>query len=139
MTSEPTSVTTPVSTPIAPPQFEATAALAAWKLRGTVRDPEQRVALVSSGGGTSRFPKGRTATVPALFAHRDVGNTSCPGDSGYAQMDPLRDQVQRLIAESATDVRTAWSAQRASLGEPTRVDRSRTTAAVRAVSARLRG
>ncbi|MDD7939268.1 N-acetylmuramoyl-L-alanine amidase [Actinomycetospora lutea] len=105
-----------------PATLNSVASLAAWKLGGLYRDPREQVQLTSAGGGTSRFPKGQSTTVPALFAHRDVGNTSCPGDTGYAQMDPLRDQVQRLIAGSATDVRTAWSAQRASLGEPTRVE-----------------
>ncbi|MEJ2862766.1 N-acetylmuramoyl-L-alanine amidase [Actinomycetospora flava] len=105
-----------------PAALNSVAALAAWKLGGLYRDPREQVRLTSAGGGTSRFPKGQTTTVPALFAHRDVGNTSCPGDAGYAQMDPLRDKVQQLISESASDVRTAWSAQRASLGEPTRVE-----------------
>ncbi|GAA4932647.1 uncharacterized protein with LGFP repeats [Actinomycetospora succinea] len=108
--------------PPTPAALNSVAAIAAWKLGGLYRDPREQVQLTSAGGGTSRFPKGKSTTVPALFAHRDVGNTSCPGDAGYAQMDPLRDQVQRLITESASDVRTAWSAQRASLGEPTRVE-----------------
>jgi uncharacterized protein with LGFP repeats len=67
-------------------------------------------------------PKGRTATVPALFAHRDVGRTTCPGDAAYAQMEPLRAMVQQLIGQAASDVRTAWTADRAVLGEPTRVE-----------------
>lgn len=114
-----------------PATLNSVAALAAWKLGGLYRDPREPVELTSAGGGTSRFPKGESTTVPALFAHRDVGSTSCPGDSGYAQMDPLRDQVQRLIAGSASDVRTAWSAQRASLGEPTRVESPTTDGAGR--------
>jgi hypothetical protein len=102
--------------------MNSVAALAAWKLGGLYRDPGEQVRLTSSGGGTSRFPKGQTTTVPALFAHRDVGNTACPGDIAYAQMAPLRAKVKALIDESATDVRAAWTAQRAMLGEPTRVE-----------------
>ncbi|MEJ2888787.1 N-acetylmuramoyl-L-alanine amidase [Actinomycetospora aeridis] len=102
--------------------LNSVAALAAWKLGGLYRDPDEQVRLTSAGGGTSRFPKGQSTSVPALFAHRDVGNTSCPGDVGYAQMGPLRAKVKALIEGSAGDVRTAWSAQRGSLGEPTRVE-----------------
>jgi uncharacterized protein with LGFP repeats len=109
-------------TPATPAAMASTAALAAWKLGGLYRDPRQQVQLTSNGGGTSRFPKGQSTTVPALFAHRDVGRTSCPGDAAYAQMEPLRAKVQELIAGAASDVRTAWSADRDALGEPTRVE-----------------
>jgi hypothetical protein len=105
-----------------PEQFSSTAALAAWKLGGMYRDPAERITLTSSGGGTSRFPKGRTATVPALFAHRDVGSTVCPGDAAYGQMDALRVRVAERIAASAPDVRAAWSADRPALGEPISVE-----------------
>ena len=37
-------------------------------------------------------------------------------------MEPLRAKVQELIAGAASDVRTAWSADRDALGEPTRVE-----------------
>lgn len=110
------------TTPPTAAAMASTAALAAWKLGGLYRDPAERVTLTSAGGGTSRFPKGRTATVPALFAHRDVGFTACPGDAAYAQMDALRARVGQLIAASATDVRAAWASDRSALGEPTRVE-----------------
>jgi hypothetical protein len=110
------------TTPPTPATLNSVASLAAWKLGGLYRDPRQQVELTSAGGGTSRFPKGKTTTVPALFAHRDVGNTSCPGDAGYAQLEPLRARVQQLIDQAATDVRTAWSDDRATLGEPVRVE-----------------
>ena len=29
--------------------------------------------------------------LPNIFAHRDVGNTSCPGNAGYAKMGQIRD------------------------------------------------
>jgi uncharacterized protein with LGFP repeats len=110
---------------VIPPSTEtmnSVAALAAWKLGGLYQDPRQQVELTSSGGGTSRIPKGQSTTVPALFAHRDVGRTTCPGDAAYAMMEPLRAMVQGLIEQSATDVRAAWAADRAVLGEATRVE-----------------
>ncbi len=69
-------------TPPTPAELTSVERLAAWKLGGTYRDPSQKVTLTSAGGGTSKFAKGQTATVDALFAHRDVGNTECPGNAG---------------------------------------------------------
>ncbi len=120
------------TTPPTPEEMASVAALGAWKLGGSYRDPAERVTLTSSGGGTSRFPKGQSTTVPALFAHRDVGNTACPGDAAYGQMDALRARVGQLIAASATDVRAAWATDRSALGEPTRVESTTADGAGRA-------
>lgn len=95
--------------------------LAAWKLGGTYRDPSAKVTLTSNGGGTSKFAKGQTTTVDALFAHRDVGNTACPGNAAYAAMGTIRTEVAKLIAAADTDVRSAW-ADRPDLGQPDRVE-----------------
>ena len=88
-----------------PPEVEAVAALAAWKLAPLHRDPDAPVSLVSAGGGTSRYPRGATATVPTLFAHRDVGNTLCPGDVGYRGMGALRARVRALLGPGPQLVR----------------------------------
>jgi uncharacterized protein with LGFP repeats len=110
------------TTPPTAPEFESVAKLAAWKLGGTYSDPEQEVSLTSSGGGTAKFPKGEATTVHALFAHRDVGNTACPGNAAYAAMDALRERVSAIIGAAAPDVRKAWTASRAALGAATRVE-----------------
>jgi uncharacterized protein with LGFP repeats len=39
--------------------------------------------------------------LPIVFAHRDVGNTSCPGDAAYARMDRIR----AIAAETAGSAR----------------------------------
>ncbi len=61
-----------------------------WKLGMHGLDPHGETALVSSGGGTSRYPRGTTVQVPVLFGHSDVGTTECPGDDGYALLPGLR-------------------------------------------------
>jgi LGFP repeat-containing protein/N-acetylmuramoyl-L-alanine amidase-like protein len=109
------------STPPTPAELTSVERLAAWKLGGMYRDPSQKVTLTSAGGGTSKFAKGQTATVDALFAHRDVGNTECPGNAGYAAMDTIRAETAKLIAAAGTDVRSAWAAH-PDLGQPDRVE-----------------
>jgi hypothetical protein len=106
-------------TPPTPAELTSVERLAAWKLGGMYRDPSQKVTLTSTGGGTSKFAKGQTTTVDALFAHRDVGNTECPGNAGYAAMDTIRAETAKLIAAAGTDVRSAWAAH-PDLGQPTR-------------------
>jgi uncharacterized protein with LGFP repeats len=61
-----------------------------WKLGVHTLDPHGETVLVSNDGGTSRYPRGTTVTVPVLFGHRDVGVTECPGDDGYALLPGLR-------------------------------------------------
>jgi uncharacterized protein with LGFP repeats len=108
-------------TPPTPAELTSVERLAAWKLGGMYRDPAQKVTLTSAGGGTSKFAKGQTTTVDALFAHRDVGNTECPGNAGYAAMDTIRTETAKLIAAAGTDVRSAW-ADHPDLGQPDRVE-----------------
>ena len=36
------------------------------------------------------------ANLPAIFTHRDVGNTDCPGNAAYAAMDEVRDIAARF-------------------------------------------
>ncbi|GLZ51237.1 N-acetylmuramoyl-L-alanine amidase [Actinomycetospora sp. NBRC 106378] len=110
---------------VAPTPAELTSVekLAAWKLGGMYRDSAAKVTLTSNGGGTSKFAKGSQATVDAVFAHRDVGNTACPGNAGFAAMDTIRAEVNKLVAAAGTDVRAAW-ADRPDLGDPDRVEQA---------------
>lgn len=47
--------------------------------------------LQSAGSSYTTFPGGAIARLPAIFTHRDVGNTDCPGNAAYAVMDEIRD------------------------------------------------
>lgn len=74
--------------------------LAGW--RATVSDadfdPLGSDVHYSEGTSYAKYPYGASVTLPNIFAHRDVGNTSCPGNAGYAQMGNIRN-----IAKSTYD------------------------------------
>jgi uncharacterized protein with LGFP repeats len=59
-------------------------------------DPNGTVRLASEGGPYTHFPQGVTPTLPSIFAHRDVGDTACPGTDGYASLDRIRDIAARF-------------------------------------------
>jgi uncharacterized protein with LGFP repeats len=114
--------------------LESTSRIAAWKLGGLYRDPRGTVTLTSTGGGTSKYPKGKAVTLPVVFAHRDVGATECPGNTGYGSMGAIRARVTALVGSlAANPIRQRWVAT-PSLGEPSVVEtaladgRGRTTA-----------
>ncbi len=112
-------------TSVAPPAatIEATAQLAAYKLGGLYRDPNATVTLTSAGGGTSRYPAGRAVTLPTVFAHRDVGATECPGNTGIRSMPTIRSRTAALVGNLSTyPIRQKWLAQRSALAEPSVVE-----------------
>jgi len=65
----------------------------AWKLGLYGVNPRGRTTLVSGGGGTSKYPAGVAVDLPTIFAHRDVGSTTCPGQYGYARMEEIRSRA----------------------------------------------
>jgi N-acetylmuramoyl-L-alanine amidase-like protein len=81
-------------TPVPRAMLAAIAAIAAWKLAPDV-DPLGRVRLVSSND-RSRWPKGTPVTVNAISGHRDVFETSCPGDALYAALPWIRHMAAHL-------------------------------------------
>jgi hypothetical protein len=74
--------------------LRAIAAIAAWKLDPGV-DPLGRVRLVSSNDG-SRFPKGTAVTLNVISGHRDVFETTCPGQALYDALPWIRRAVAAL-------------------------------------------
>ncbi|WP_406603470.1 N-acetylmuramoyl-L-alanine amidase [Nocardia aurantia] len=62
-----------------------------WRARTAGLDPKGSTTLYSEGTVYSKYDEGEAVRLPIVFAHRDVGNTSCPGDAAYAQMDRIRD------------------------------------------------
>ncbi|GAA2037814.1 N-acetylmuramoyl-L-alanine amidase [Pseudokineococcus marinus] len=75
----------------------------AWRFSLAGIDPKGTARLVSGASGI-KFAKGSTVTLPTIFAHRDVGYTTCPGKNGYAQMGPIRDRVAQLLVPSSAVV-----------------------------------
>lgn len=68
-----------------------------WRLAKAGLDPKGRTTMYSEGTSFTPYPRGAAVDLPIIFAHRDVGSTSCPGDGGYAQMDKIRN----IAAEAA--------------------------------------
>jgi uncharacterized protein with LGFP repeats len=64
--------------------------LLGWRLSLDRVDPMGTIKLKSAGGSHTVFPAGATPVLPEIFAHRDVGNTECPGVAGYAVLDEIR-------------------------------------------------
>ncbi len=64
--------------------------LIGWRLSLDKVDPMGMVNLKSAGGQHTVVPSGRVVELPEIFAHRDVGNTECPGKAGYATLDQIR-------------------------------------------------
>ena len=79
--------------PVPQVTVDAAAAIIAWKFSLYGVDPRGTTVLTSSGGGTSKYVSGARATLPTVFAHRDVGATACPGRYGMARMDEIRSRV----------------------------------------------
>ncbi|WP_424399001.1 N-acetylmuramoyl-L-alanine amidase [Mycobacterium uberis] len=74
-----------------PIQIRTVGRLLGWRLGLDGVDPKGMVALESAGSHYTLFPAGATATLPAIFTHRDVSNTDCPGNIAYALTDEIRD------------------------------------------------
>ncbi|MGY4708090.1 N-acetylmuramoyl-L-alanine amidase [Mycolicibacterium sp. CBM1] len=70
--------------------------LLGWRLGLDHVNPVGTVNLTSAGGNYTFFPAGATPTLPTIFAHRDVGNTACPGNAGYAALAQIRDIAARF-------------------------------------------
>lgn len=74
-----------------PMQIRSVGRLLGWRLGMADVDPKGMVELESAGSSYTTFPGGAVAKLPAIFTHRDVGNTDCPGNAAYALMDEIRD------------------------------------------------
>ncbi len=79
---------------------EAVAQIAAWRLRQYHRDPAGTLTYKTYGGENSSYPAGSTATLPVIFAHRDVAYTACPGQAGYATLGTIRARARALVGPS---------------------------------------
>jgi uncharacterized protein with LGFP repeats len=79
-----------------PAQLQAVGLLFGWRLAMDGVDPRGTVRLPSAGGPYTRFPAGATPTLPSIFAHRDVGDTACPGSIGYGRLNQIRDIAARF-------------------------------------------
>ncbi|MGW5573007.1 N-acetylmuramoyl-L-alanine amidase [Nocardia thailandica] len=61
-----------------------------WRAKLAGLDPEGHTTMISEGTEFTPYAQGEQVDLPVVFAHRDVGNTSCPGDAAYAKLDRIR-------------------------------------------------
>ncbi|GGK55449.1 hypothetical protein GCM10011591_29280 [Nocardia camponoti] len=61
-----------------------------WRSKIAGIDPRAHTTMISEGTEFTFYDYGEEVELPVVFAHRDVGNTDCPGDAGYAMMDRIR-------------------------------------------------
>ncbi|WP_281277690.1 N-acetylmuramoyl-L-alanine amidase [Nocardia pseudobrasiliensis] len=86
---------------------EAAGQLIGWRARMAGLDPKGHTTMYSEGTDFTPYPEGAAVQLPIVFAHRDVGSTTCPGDAAYALMDRIRDIAAGAAgAPARTDVRT---------------------------------
>lgn len=81
----------------------ALAKVVAWKLDLSHRDPLGSTRLTSAGGGTARYPAGRTVVLPVIMGHRNTGYTACPGRYLYPYLSSIRTRVRTMMKASLLD------------------------------------
>ncbi|WP_238847026.1 N-acetylmuramoyl-L-alanine amidase [Nocardia arthritidis] len=69
-----------------------------WRAKMAGLDPKANTTMYSEGTEFTSYAQGQAVQLPIVFAHRDVGNTSCPGDAAYALMDRIRDIAASVVA-----------------------------------------
>ncbi|GAB2699142.1 N-acetylmuramoyl-L-alanine amidase [Nocardia thraciensis] len=62
-----------------------------WRARVAGLDPLGSTTMYSEGTEFTPYAEGEAVQLPTVFAHRDVGNTTCPGDAAYELMDRIRE------------------------------------------------
>lgn len=77
-------------------QIRTVGRLLGWRLGLDHVNPLGTAQLASAGGNYTFYPAGSVPTLPEIFAHRDVGNTECPGNAGYAALPMIRDIAARF-------------------------------------------
>ena len=89
-----------------PETLAALARVIAWKFSlagdGASLDPLSVVALISEGGGTSRYKPGTPVDFLRISGHTDAGHTACPGKYLYAQLPTIRSMVRQILTEEST-------------------------------------
>lgn len=78
------------TSPTTTAMIESVGAILGWRAAVAGLDPTGTHTHVSEGTSYSKYSAGTSVSLPNIFAHRDVGLTTCPGNYGYAQMSNIR-------------------------------------------------
>ena len=87
------------STGITGPSKRAIVAYIAWKLDLAGLPATGRTRLTSTGGSTTKTPKGERIRVKRIIGHTDLNETECPGTKLRAQIASIRRAVQVRMGE----------------------------------------
>ncbi|MFI6167857.1 N-acetylmuramoyl-L-alanine amidase [Nocardia sp. NPDC051052] len=71
--------------------IEAIGNFIGWRAKIAHLNPIGKTVMYSEGTEYTSYAMGQAVNLPIVFAHRDVGNTTCPGDAAYEQMDRIRE------------------------------------------------
>ncbi|WP_338887498.1 N-acetylmuramoyl-L-alanine amidase [Rhodococcus sovatensis] len=74
-----------------------------WRLGKAGLDPEGETTMTSEGTDFTFVGQGQSVDLPVIFAHRDVGNTACPGDGAYAKMGEIREIAAANLGGGSVD------------------------------------
>ncbi|MCU1462337.1 MAG: hypothetical protein JWO37_2412 [Acidimicrobiales bacterium] len=85
------------SAPVPAAMYNALRSLLAWKFGYHGIDAGGQVAVVAGAFPASKFPEGSTVVLPTISGHRDVDQTSCPGQFAYGLLPQLRRDVQHDV------------------------------------------
>ncbi len=77
----------------------------AWKFDAAGLDMDTPSGMISPG--TAARPKGQN--LPRVFAHRDVGATTCPGNNIYARIPMLHEKVATFVDGDEYHLRNSLS------------------------------
>ena len=81
-------------------QLQATGQYVGWRAKIAGLDPEGTTTMYSEGTDFTPYAKDEAVQLPIVFAHRDVGSTTCPGDAAYARMDQIRQIAAGVTADA---------------------------------------
>ena len=114
------------TTPTTAEMIQAVGDIAGWRAAVAGIDPTGTSTHISEGTSYSKYARGTRVSLPNIFAHRDVGNTACPGQYGYAQMGNIRtiaktkyDAIKSGAFATATGTSASATASAAATAAPT--------------------
>jgi putative cell wall-binding protein len=84
--------------PVPQAAYDALVEVLAFKLGFAGVDPRASSRVTTLSNTSARVAEGVPVTLPNIFGHRDTNNTDCPGNSLYARLPQLRNDVADLIS-----------------------------------------
>lgn len=113
--------------------INAVGELAGWRAKVAGFDPTGTDTHYSEGTSYAKYSYGAQVKLPNIFAHRDVGLTSCPGDAGYAQMGNIR-QIAKAKYDSLQSGNTGGTTTAASTPKETSTSNAPSTTTAQPVT-----